>query len=73
MWSDEAKNLTFQAINKAGFTRRYFKGLRDTIFVTEPEAAALYSIKAIMDRNVDDELVGVSLYYRASQALTSEI
>jgi hypothetical protein len=53
-WSGEAKNLTFQAINKAGFTKRYFRRLRNIIFVTEQEAAALYSIKYFMAGSADD-------------------
>jgi hypothetical protein len=59
VWSEEAKNLTFQAVNKAGFTKRYFRGLRDIVFVTEPEAAALYSIKYFMAEEEDGEILRV--------------
>jgi hypothetical protein len=60
IWSDEAQNLTFRAVNKAGFTKKYFKGLRDIIFVTEPEAAALYSIKWFMADDDDEDFLEVS-------------
>lgn len=63
VWSDEAKNLTFQAINRAGFTKRYFNGLRQVIFVTEPEAAALYSVKYLMEEADDEEFVQVISVY----------
>ena len=58
VWSEEAKNLTFQTVNKAGFTKRYFGGLRDIVFMTEPEAAALYSIKYFMAEE-GGEILGV--------------
>jgi hypothetical protein len=63
VWSDEARNLTFQAVNKAGFTSKYFRGLRDLIFITEPEAAALYSIKSLMMEDEDDEFLEVSYQF----------
>lgn len=59
MWSEEAKNLTFQAVNKAGFTKRYFRGLRDIVFMTAPEAAALYSIRYFMAEEEESEILGV--------------
>jgi hypothetical protein len=59
MWSDMAKNLTFHAINKAGFTTRYFPGLRDIVFMTEPEAAALYSVKYFIAEDGNDNLLQV--------------
>jgi hypothetical protein len=65
IWSDEAKNLTFQAINKAGFTKNYFKGLKDITFVTEQEAAALYSIKYFM---ADDNEEFLQVYSRCQMA-----
>lgn len=58
MWSEEAKNLTFQAVNKAGFTKRYFRGLRDIVFMTAPEAAALYSIRYFMAEEEESEILG---------------
>jgi hypothetical protein len=47
-WSDEAKNYTFRALVKAGFTKRYFRNLQGTLLITEPEAAALYCAKKLM-------------------------
>jgi hypothetical protein len=47
-WSDEAKNLTFRALVKSGFTKRFFRNLQGTLLITEPEAAALYCAKKLM-------------------------
>jgi hypothetical protein len=47
VWSDAAKNLTMQAIEKAGFNTTELPQLRRTITTTEPEAAALYSIRSM--------------------------
>jgi molecular chaperone DnaK (HSP70) len=43
VWSDKAKDLTFQAVTKAGFV-----GDKERIkMVTEPEAAATYTLKTL--------------------------
>jgi len=43
VWSDKAKDLTFQAVTKAGFV-----GNKDRIkMITEPEAAATYTLKTL--------------------------
>jgi molecular chaperone DnaK (HSP70) len=43
VWSDKAKDLTFQAVTKAGFV-----GNKDMIkMITEPEAAATYTLKTL--------------------------
>jgi hypothetical protein len=44
VWSDKAKDLTFQAVTAAGFV-----GDKERIkMVTEPEAAAAYTLKSLM-------------------------
>jgi len=48
-WSDDAVNLTFRAISKAGFSKEHFKGLENTVLMSEPEAAALYSLRKRME------------------------
>jgi hypothetical protein len=53
-WSDEAKNLTFRALIKAGFSQRYFKNLKGTLLISEPEAAALYCAKVLMPEDEYD-------------------
>jgi hypothetical protein len=53
-WSNEAKNLTFRALVKAGFTKRYFRNLQGTLLITEPEAAALYCAKVLMPEDEFD-------------------
>lgn len=45
IWSNKAKNRTFQAISRAGFDKTNFPRLQDVFLVAEPEAAALYTIK----------------------------
>ena len=43
VWSDKAKNLTYQAVEEAGFADN-----RGRIhMITEPEAAAIYTLKAL--------------------------
>ncbi|KAH8730936.1 Hsp70 family protein [Phaeosphaeriaceae sp. PMI808] len=45
VWSDRAKDRTLEAVNKAGFNSLEFPQLKDTIMVSEPEAAAVYTIE----------------------------
>lgn len=47
VWSDRAKDRTFRAVAKAGFDEKSFPNLRETIMVTEPEAAAIYVLKTM--------------------------
>ncbi len=42
-WSYKAKNATLRAIRAAGFNDTAFPLLRRYMFVTEPEAAAIYT------------------------------
>jgi hypothetical protein len=45
VWSDKAKNLTFQAVSKAGFTDK-----AKLKVVTEPEAAAVYTMRSLREK-----------------------
>jgi hypothetical protein len=58
IWSDAAKDRTLQAFNKAGFTHtdRDFAQLKRTVATTEPEAAALYTLKSLHGTIRDDSL-----------------
>jgi molecular chaperone DnaK (HSP70) len=49
VWSDKAKDRTFRAVAKAGFDETTFPCLRETIMVTEPEAAAIYVLKGVKE------------------------
>ncbi|KAI9764517.1 MAG: hypothetical protein M1839_005887 [Geoglossum umbratile] len=52
VWSDKAKDLTFQAVTKAGFV-----GDKERIkMITEPEAAATYTLKALKSGAGGDEI-----------------
>jgi len=44
-------NSTFRAIRAAGFNNESFAKLQDTIMVTEPEAAAIYSARYLKDKH----------------------
>jgi hypothetical protein len=56
VWSDAAKDRTLQAFQKAGFNSREFPLLRKQILTTEPEAAAIYTIKTMRGTAKDSEL-----------------
>jgi hypothetical protein len=57
MWSDAAKHKTMEAVEKAGFNTLEFKELTMPVLVTtEPEAAALYTIKTLRGTAQDAEL-----------------
>ena len=47
VWSDVAKAHTLEAVDKAGFNKLEFQQLKDTIVATEPESAAIYTIKSL--------------------------
>ncbi|KAF9728578.1 hsp70 protein-like protein [Paraphaeosphaeria minitans] len=47
MWSDAAKDRTLQAVLQAGFNNTYFPTLKRSLLATEPEAAAIYTIKTL--------------------------
>jgi hypothetical protein len=48
-WSYMAMNSTYRALTKAGFNRENFPNLQDVMFITEPEAAALYTARHYRD------------------------
>ncbi|OCK81694.1 actin-like ATPase domain-containing protein [Lepidopterella palustris CBS 459.81] len=56
VWSDQAKDRTFRAINKAKFDNTYFKRLREIVMVTEPEAAALYTLRSLKLEDEDEPI-----------------
>ncbi|KAL5115879.1 hypothetical protein ACEQ8H_006195 [Pleosporales sp. CAS-2024a] len=47
VWSDRAKDLTLQAVMRAGLDSLQFPQLDRTIVATEPESAAVYTIKSL--------------------------
>jgi hypothetical protein len=56
VWSDAAKDHTLQAVCQGGFNNTYFPCLRRTILATEPEAAAIYTIKTLRGTTQDQQL-----------------
>ena len=55
-WSYMAMNSTFRALTKAGFNRVNFPKLEEVMFITEPEAAALYTARHYRDEKAEDFL-----------------
>ncbi|KAF1979396.1 actin-like ATPase domain-containing protein [Bimuria novae-zelandiae CBS 107.79] len=56
VWSDAAKHKTLLAVSRAGFNTVHFPQLRRTVTATEPEAAAIYTIKTIRGTVQDEQL-----------------
>ncbi|KAH7383281.1 hypothetical protein BKA66DRAFT_512128 [Pyrenochaeta sp. MPI-SDFR-AT-0127] len=56
VWSDAAKNRTLQAVDMAGFNNIQFPQLQRTIIATEPEAAAIHTIKTLRGTTQDGKL-----------------
>jgi hypothetical protein len=56
VWSDAAKDRTLQAVRQAGFNNTYFPLLKRTLLATEPEAAAIYTIKTLRGTTQDQRL-----------------
>ncbi|OAG36308.1 hypothetical protein AYO21_09473 [Fonsecaea monophora] len=48
-WSYRAKNSTFRALTTAGFNQQNFPKLANVLFITEPEAAAIYTARYLKD------------------------
>ncbi|OAP64492.1 hypothetical protein AYL99_00464 [Fonsecaea erecta] len=48
-WSYRAKNSTFRALTNAGLNQSYFPRLSTIMFITEPEAAAIYTARYLKD------------------------
>jgi molecular chaperone DnaK (HSP70) len=55
-WSYQAKNSTLRAVRTAGFNEKNFPNLQDTIMVTEPEAAAIYTARYLKSLKGEDVL-----------------
>jgi molecular chaperone DnaK (HSP70) len=47
VWTDVAKARTLEAVDKAGFNTPEFPQLKSILMTTEPEAAAIYTIKSL--------------------------
>lgn len=47
VWTDVAKARTLEAVAKAGFNTPEFPQLKNIIMTTEPEAAAIYTMKIL--------------------------
>jgi hypothetical protein len=50
-WSYGARNSTYRAVTKAGFNKKTFPKLEDIMFITEPEAAAIYTARYFDELN----------------------
>ncbi|KAI4955558.1 hypothetical protein J4E91_001419 [Alternaria rosae] len=61
-WSYMAMNSTYRALMKAGFNRTNFPRLQDVMFVTEPEAAAVYTARHYRDELAQTTLQDVVSY-----------
>jgi molecular chaperone DnaK (HSP70) len=53
VWSDAAKDRTLQAVRQAGFNSMCLPSLDSTVLATEPEAAAIYTIKTLRGTTQD--------------------
>ncbi|CAN9107961.1 unnamed protein product [Alternaria alternata] len=47
VWTEVAKARTLEAVDKAGFNTSEFPQLKNILMTTEPEAAAIYTIKSL--------------------------
>jgi hypothetical protein len=56
VWSDAAKDRTLKAVHQAGFDNICFPQLKRTVIATEPEAAAIYTIKTLRGTARDQQL-----------------
>jgi len=48
-WTYIAMNSTYRALAKAGFSQVNFPKLRDVMFITNPEAAVIYTARYYRD------------------------
>lgn len=56
VWSDAAKAKTIRAVSKAGFNKNELPKLAQTMTVTEPEAAAIYTLNSMKGTLITDNL-----------------
>lgn len=55
VWSDAAKDRTMQAFDKAGWNSLEFPQLKNKLIATEPEAAAIHTIRTLRDTAQNEE------------------
>ncbi|KAF2188028.1 actin-like ATPase domain-containing protein [Zopfia rhizophila CBS 207.26] len=55
-WGYRARNSTYRALTEAGFNKNSFPNLSDVIFVTEPEAAAIYTARYLKEKEATEFL-----------------
>jgi hypothetical protein len=70
-WSFQATDATFKAVRGAGFNKAKFPTLKDTILISEPEAAAFFAIRdhqntANVDLRVCQSACEIIYYRRGS-------
>jgi hypothetical protein len=58
-----AKNSTLRAIRKAGFNETAFPNLQELIMVSEPEAAAVYTARALQ-QSLGSSFLKVRVYFQ---------
>lgn len=56
VWSDAAKEKTMVSVTKAGFNATELPNLKNVLTVTEPEAAALYTLKSMKGSRMIEQL-----------------
>lgn len=56
VWSDAAKDRTWQAVSKAGFTTVSLPNLERRITISEPEAAAIYTLRSLKGSTQEAQL-----------------
>lgn len=61
-WSYMAMNSTFRALSKAGFNHTKFPRLEEVMFITEPEAAAVFTTRYYKDTQAQ-EFLKVGQYF----------
>ncbi|CAO2655886.1 Nn.00g046890.m01.CDS01 [Neocucurbitaria sp. VM-36] len=55
VWSDVAKDRTLEAVRNAGFNKHELPQLKETLIATEPESAAVYTMKTLRGTTQDDQ------------------
>lgn len=58
-WSHKAYGSLFRAIRGAGFHRRNFPTLQHTIMVAEPEAAAYFTVRELLNKGTEFLVVSI--------------
>lgn len=55
-WSYQATNLTFRAIQQAGFNEVNFPCLNQIIAISEPEAASHFAVRQFIEQDKNSDL-----------------